>query len=95
VQRFREAGQQRQGAVGGEPRYPDWLREDFSVLLELLRDGDIHSVFAERLPLAEARRAHEMLETTAAKGNPRAPAIARCERSGDSGSIRLATGLCW
>ena len=30
---------QRPGAVGGEPRYPDWFREDFPVLLELLRRG--------------------------------------------------------
>jgi NADPH:quinone reductase len=68
VQRFRDAGQQRPGAVGGEPRYPDWFREDFSVLLALFRDGRIHPVVAERLPLAEARHAHEMLETAAAKG---------------------------
>jgi NADPH:quinone reductase len=46
----------------------DWFREDFLVLLELLRADKIHPVVAERLPLAEARRAHEMLERTAAKG---------------------------
>jgi NADPH:quinone reductase-like Zn-dependent oxidoreductase len=33
-----------------------------------LREGRIHPVVAERLPLSEARRAHEMLESTAAKG---------------------------
>jgi NADPH2:quinone reductase len=38
------------------------------VLLELLRRGDIHPVVAERLPLSDARHAHELLETTAAKG---------------------------
>jgi NADPH:quinone reductase-like Zn-dependent oxidoreductase len=55
-------------AVGGGPRNPEWFREDFRVLLELLRDGKIHPVVAERLPLADARRAHELLESSAAKG---------------------------
>jgi NADPH:quinone reductase-like Zn-dependent oxidoreductase len=54
--------------VGGGPRYPDWFREDFDALLELLRADKIHPVVAERLPLTEARRAHEMLEHTAATG---------------------------
>ena len=39
-----------------------------SALLELLRADKIHPVVAERLPLAEARRAHELLESSAAKG---------------------------
>jgi len=34
----------------------------------LLRRGDIHPVVAERLPLADARKAHELLERTAASG---------------------------
>jgi len=54
--------------VGGGPRYPEWFREDFRALLELLREDKIHPVVAERLPLSEARRAHEMLESSAAKG---------------------------
>jgi NADPH2:quinone reductase len=54
--------------VGGGPRYPDWFREDFLALLELLRAHKIHPVVAERLPLTEARRAHEMLERSAATG---------------------------
>ena len=54
--------------VGGGPRDPDWFREDFRALLELLREGKIHPVVAERLPLSEARRAHELLESSAAKG---------------------------
>jgi NADPH:quinone reductase-like Zn-dependent oxidoreductase len=54
--------------VGGGPRDPDWFREDFRALLELLRENKIHPVVAERLPLSDARRAHEMLERTAAKG---------------------------
>jgi NADPH:quinone reductase-like Zn-dependent oxidoreductase len=54
--------------VGGGPRYPDWFREDFLALLELLRRGEIHPVVAQRLPLTDARRAHELLERSAAKG---------------------------
>jgi NADPH2:quinone reductase len=54
--------------VGGGPRYPEWFREDFLALLDLLREGKIHPVVAERLPFTEARRAHEMLESSAAKG---------------------------
>jgi NADPH:quinone reductase-like Zn-dependent oxidoreductase len=44
------------------------FREDFRALLELLRQGEIHPVVAERLPLAEARRAHQLLESSASKG---------------------------
>jgi NADPH:quinone reductase-like Zn-dependent oxidoreductase len=54
--------------VGGGPRDPAWFREDFAVLLDLLRRGEIHPVVAERLPLSDARRAHELLESSAAKG---------------------------
>jgi NADPH2:quinone reductase len=54
--------------VGGGPREPAWYREDFAVLLELLREGKIHPAVAERLPLTEARHAHELLESAAAKG---------------------------
>ena len=54
--------------VGGEPRNPEWFREDFRALLELLREGKIHPVVAERLPLTEARHAHELLESSASKG---------------------------
>jgi NADPH2:quinone reductase len=68
IQQFRDRAQWRAGAVGGEPRYPQWFREDFQVLLELLRAGKIHPVVAERLPLADARHAHELLESSASKG---------------------------
>jgi NADPH:quinone reductase-like Zn-dependent oxidoreductase len=44
------------------------FREDFGVLLELLREGRIHPVVAERLPLSDARHAHELLESSAARG---------------------------
>ncbi|HUK95717.1 MAG TPA: medium chain dehydrogenase/reductase family protein [Gaiellaceae bacterium] len=61
-------GSRRPLPVGGGPRDPEWFREDFSALLELLRSGEIHPVVAERLPLSEARRAHELLESSASKG---------------------------
>jgi NADPH:quinone reductase len=68
IQKFRDHAQWRPGAVGGEPRYPEWFREDFQALIQLLRERKIHPVVAERLPLSDARRAHELLESTAAKG---------------------------
>jgi len=68
VQKYRDKATRRDGAVGGEPMDAQWFREDFATLLELLRADKIHPVVAEHLPLSEARRAHELLETTAAKG---------------------------
>jgi len=47
---------------------PEWFREDFATLVELLRGGNIHPVVADRLPLDEARHAHELLESSASKG---------------------------
>jgi NADPH2:quinone reductase len=54
--------------VGGGPRNPDWFREDFRALLELLRADKIHPVIAECLPLSDARRAHELLQQSASVG---------------------------
>ena len=68
VQKFRDRDRMRPGAAGGEPHDAAWFREDFRALLELLREGKIHPVVAERLPLAEARHAHELLESAASKG---------------------------
>jgi NADPH:quinone reductase-like Zn-dependent oxidoreductase len=75
IQKLREGrqvlpvgGSRRPLPVGGGPRNPEWFQEDFRALLELLRRGEIHPVVAERLPLTEARRAHELLESSAAKG---------------------------
>jgi NADPH:quinone reductase len=48
--------------------HQDWFQQDFAVLLELLREGKIHPVVAERLPFSDARRAHELLESSAATG---------------------------
>jgi NADPH:quinone reductase-like Zn-dependent oxidoreductase len=74
VQKLREGHQwvpiaaRRAPPVGGGPRNPEWFREDFSALLQLLRDDKIHPVVAERMPLSDARRAHELLESSADKG---------------------------
>lgn len=75
IQRLRDsrqwlpvAGRRPARLVGGGPRNPAWFREDMTVLLELLRADKIHPVVAERLPLSEARRAHELLAQSAAKG---------------------------
>jgi NADPH:quinone reductase len=48
--------------------HQDWFQEDFGALLDLLRADKIHPVVAERIPLGEARRAHEMLDRAAATG---------------------------
>jgi NADPH2:quinone reductase len=40
---------------------PAWFRRDLLTLLDLLKDGKIKPLIAERLPLEMARRAHEML----------------------------------
>jgi NADPH2:quinone reductase len=40
---------------------PAWFRHDLLTLLDLLQHGKIKPLIAHRLPLQEARRAHEML----------------------------------
>ena len=52
IQKFRDAPR-RPGAAGGEPLDPEWFREDFAVLVELLRADKIHPVVAECLSLTE------------------------------------------
>jgi len=56
------------GAAGGVGtallqlgRRPAWFREDLVTLFELLRQRKIAPLIAQRLPLAEAGRAHELL----------------------------------
>lgn len=75
IQRLREghqwfpvAAHRRALPVGGGPRDPEEFREDFRALIGLLRQGRIHPVVAQRMPLADARRAHELLESTANLG---------------------------
>jgi NADPH:quinone reductase-like Zn-dependent oxidoreductase len=40
---------------------PAWFRDDLLTLLDLLKEGKIKPLIAQRLPLQGARRAHEML----------------------------------
>ena len=68
VQKYRDRATRRGGAVGGEPMDPEQFREDFGVMLGLLRESKIHPAVAERLPLSDARHAHELLESSASKG---------------------------
>lgn len=65
---FPVSGGRRALPVGGGPRDPEEFREDFRSLLGLLREQKIRPIVAERLPLVDARRAHELLESAAAKG---------------------------
>ena len=39
---------------------PAWFRHDLLALLDLLKEGKIKPLIAQRLPLDQARRAHEM-----------------------------------
>jgi NADPH2:quinone reductase len=49
-------------------KHPDWFRQDLGELLSLLELGKIRPHVSERLPLTEARRAHEMLENRRPEG---------------------------
>jgi len=42
--------------------HTNWYRETLTALLESLAAGRIKPVVAERIPLVEAARAHELLE---------------------------------
>lgn len=48
-------------------RHPSRFRDDLLEPVQQLREGSINPVVAERVPLADARRAHELRETAAAK----------------------------
>ena len=40
---------------------PAWFKEDLAALFELLKQGKIKPLVAQRFPLAEARKAQELL----------------------------------
>jgi NADPH2:quinone reductase len=40
---------------------PEWFRQDLIALFDLLQQRRIEPLIARRLPLAEARQAHELL----------------------------------
>lgn len=49
-------------------KQPEQFREDLSRLLAMLEEKLIQLVIAQRLPLREAARAHELLERTSVSG---------------------------
>ena len=56
-------------------RRPDWYRQDVSTLFELLQQRRITPIIAQRFPLREVRRAHELLGTGGVAGK----AVLMCE----------------
>jgi len=49
-------------------KHKEWLREDLGKLMQMLTDKKIHPLVAERLPLRDAARAHQLLESAAVIG---------------------------
>ena len=49
-------------------KHPDWFPEDLAALFDLLAQNKIKPVIAARMPLAEARRAHELVEGAEVQG---------------------------
>src|SRR5512136_1298420 len=47
---------------------PDWFRQDLITLIDLLQQKKIKPLIAHRLPLVEARRAHELLAKGGVEG---------------------------
>jgi NADPH:quinone reductase-like Zn-dependent oxidoreductase len=48
--------------------HPNWFREDLIELLKLLAQQKIKPIIAEKIPLLEAVRAHELLDQSAVSG---------------------------
>lgn len=56
-------------AIGSMRRHhPEWFKEDLARMFTLLSQGKIKPLIARTMPLAEARRAHELIEAGEAKG---------------------------
>jgi len=49
-------------------KQPDWFHEDLTALFNLLAQGKIKPVIAERMSLAEAMQAHDLVERAAVEG---------------------------
>ncbi|NQT60679.1 MAG: zinc-binding dehydrogenase [Bacteroidetes bacterium] len=49
-------------------RHPEWFKEDLSALFTMLLEGQVSPVIANRLPLREAKKAHEMIENASVGG---------------------------
>lgn len=56
---------------------PAWFREDLIALLDLLKQEKIKPLIAERIPLVEARKAHELL----GRGGVSGKIVLMCDRS--------------
>ena len=54
--------------LGFKKKRPEAFKEDLSLLLGLLAEGKIRPVVAERLPLEEVARAHDLMENSGARG---------------------------
>ncbi|MEA3502690.1 MAG: zinc-binding dehydrogenase, partial [Actinomycetota bacterium] len=56
-------------SIGGmRKKHPEWFREDLTALFDLLAEGAIKPVIAERMRLEDAARAHELIEQAAVPG---------------------------
>lgn len=49
-------------------KHPDWFRADLNQLLELLKNKQIQPKIAALIPLIEASRAHQLIESSAVSG---------------------------
>ena len=49
-------------------KHPEWFAEDLDRLFDLLEKAQIKPIIAERMPLADVRRAHELIEGGAVQG---------------------------
>jgi len=54
--------------TGLQKKHPEWFKEDFNSLLELLRKRKIEPVISHKMPLTEAAKAHELLDNAAVEG---------------------------
>ena len=49
-------------------KHPTWFSEDLTKLLDLLAQGKIEPIIFKRMPLSEARQAHELIEDAKVQG---------------------------
>ena len=49
-------------------KHPTWFSEDLTNLLDLLAQGKIEPIIFQRMPLSEARQAHELIENAKVQG---------------------------
>jgi NADPH:quinone reductase-like Zn-dependent oxidoreductase len=49
-------------------KHPDWFSDDLTTLIDLLDQGKLRPVIDRRMPLCEARQAHELIEQSAVEG---------------------------